>query len=205
MLSCGVYPESSQSGWQDHSFGDSGTHVVFHKYMGRAPLSVGQRLLEYKGDGLFGAIISSFFLQQTATFLLLRCQQQDASKRGCMIRGFEPVTLQGNTFLWLVQSSRSGLGLQQKLRLSRLSIIWESNLLAVSASQLRRIGELFRMPYTDLKLERTKRIWACRTSCLCVNLMDRPVQTLIHTNCSRRQHPNVILPSRQPRRPWSTG
>lgn len=45
-----------------------GTHVVFHKYMGRAPLSVGQRLLEYKGDGLLEAIISSSFLQRTATF-----------------------------------------------------------------------------------------------------------------------------------------
>jgi hypothetical protein len=182
-----------------------GTHVMFQKYMGRAPLSAGQCLLEYKGDGLLEAI-NLFLLSPTNSYiLLLRCQQQDASKRGCTIRVFEPVMLQGNTFLWLVQSSRSGLGLQQKLRLSHLSIIWESNLLAVSASQLRQIGELFRMPHTDSKLERTKRIWTYRTSCLCINLMNRPVQTLIRTNSSRRQHPNVILPSRQPRQPWSTG
>jgi hypothetical protein len=45
-----------------------GTHVVYQKYMGRAPLSVGQRLLEYKGDGPLEAIISSSFLQQAATF-----------------------------------------------------------------------------------------------------------------------------------------
>lgn len=155
-----------------------GTHVMFQKYMGRAPLSAGQCLLEYKGDGLLEAI-NLFLLSPTNSYiLLLRCQQQDASKRGCTIRVFEPVTLQGNTFLRLFQSSWSGLDLQQKLHLSRLSIIWESNLLAVSASQLRRIGELFRMPHTDLKLERTKRIWTYRISCLCVDLMNRPVQTL---------------------------
>lgn len=39
-----------------------GTHVVFDEDMGRAPESARQRLLEYKGDGLLEAIISSSFL-----------------------------------------------------------------------------------------------------------------------------------------------
>jgi hypothetical protein len=44
-----------------------GTHVVFDEDMGPAPGSVGQRLFEYKGDGLLEAIIFSSFLQRTAT------------------------------------------------------------------------------------------------------------------------------------------
>jgi hypothetical protein len=36
-------------------------------------------------------------------------------------------------------------------------------------------------------------------------LAESPCTNSIHTNCSRRYHSNVILPSRQPRRPWSTG
>jgi hypothetical protein len=72
-----------------------------------------------KAMGFLKPSYSSSFLRQTATFLLFRCQHQDASKRGCTIRVFASVTLYLNTFLWLVQSCRSRLGLQQNLRLAR--------------------------------------------------------------------------------------
>jgi hypothetical protein len=45
-----------------------GTYVVFDADMGCASESAGPRLLEYKGNGLLKAIISSSFLQQTAMF-----------------------------------------------------------------------------------------------------------------------------------------